>query len=51
VGVFEEVRCTAAVAEQLVQEDTRRVRKALLPVDMEVYGKWFQKAKKIINIK
>jgi hypothetical protein len=39
------------VAEQLVQEDDRRVWKALLPVDLEVHGKWFQKVKKIINLK
>jgi hypothetical protein len=51
VEVFEEVRCTTVVAEQLVQEDDRRVWKALLLVDLEVYGKWFQKAKKIVQIK
>jgi hypothetical protein len=50
VEVFEEVRYTTVVAEQLVQEDDRRVRKALLLVDLEVHGKWFQKVKKIINI-
>jgi hypothetical protein len=49
--MFEEVRCMAVVAKQLVQEDDGRVRKALLPVDLEVHGKWFKKAKKIVNIK
>jgi hypothetical protein len=49
--VFEEVRCTAVVAEQLVQEDNMRVWKALLPVDLEVHGKWFQKVKNIVKIR
>jgi hypothetical protein len=46
VGLFEEARCTAVVAKQLIQEHDRRVRKALLPVDLEVHGKCFQKAKR-----
>ena len=51
MGVFEEVRCTTVVVEQLVLQDDRRVWKELLLVDLEVLGKWFQKAKKIINLK
>lgn len=43
MGMFEEVRCTVVVAEELVPEDDRRVCKALLLVDLEVYSKWFQK--------
>jgi hypothetical protein len=49
--VFEEVMYKAMVAKQLVEEDNRRVWKALLPVDLEVHSKWFQKTKKIVNVK
>ena len=43
--MFEEARCTAVVAKQLIQEHNRRVQKPLVPVDLEVHGKWFQKEK------
>jgi hypothetical protein len=40
--VFGEARSKAVVAEEFVQEDGRRVSKALLSVDLEVQGKGFQ---------
>jgi hypothetical protein len=50
MGGFEEVRCRAMVAEHLVQEDDGRIHLALMPLDLEVLGKWFQKEKKGFNI-
>jgi hypothetical protein len=42
MGVFGEARNKAVVDEEFVQEDGRRVPKALLSVDLEVQGKGFQ---------
>jgi hypothetical protein len=42
VGVFGEARSKVVAAEEFVQEDDRRVRKALLLVDLEVQDKGFQ---------
>jgi hypothetical protein len=42
VEVFGEARSKVVVAEEFVQEDGRRVPKALLSVDLEVQGKGFQ---------
>jgi hypothetical protein len=36
VGVFGEARSKVVVAEEFVQEDGRRVLKALLSIDLEV---------------
>ena len=48
--MFEEVRYKAMVAENLIQEDNGRIHLALMSLDLEVYGKWFQKGKKGISI-
>jgi hypothetical protein len=45
------MRCRAVVAEQLALEDDGRNWKAMLPVDLEVHGKWFTRAKQGVNIK
>jgi hypothetical protein len=45
--VFGEARSKVVAAEEFVQEDGRRVWKALLLVDLEVQGKGFQSAEKI----
>jgi hypothetical protein len=46
MGVFMAEMCRAVVAEQLVLLDDRRIWKAFLPVDLEIYSKWSKRAKK-----